>query len=474
MGSPFLGLNIAFRSLMAQQQAMEVVSHNVANVNTPGFSRQEPVFCAEGPYTVPEATRITQAGQVGMGVQVTQIRRLNQSFVSRSIWMEEQALGQWEVMRESLQHIEAIMPEPSEGGLSNTLDQFWGAWRDLSADPESVALRAAVSEQGARLADVIRTYSEQMAAYREELNTQIQSYVQDINDIVKEIAQLNNQIVAVRAVGDQPNDLLDQRDQLVDRLSELCSVTYTEEEGGTATILMGGHYLVMRDEAAVLEAVPSVGDPALLAVQWVDRSVEVRPGGGKLGGILEARDNAISGVLASLDEIAVALVDEVNAVHSSGYGLDGSTGLNFFEGTSAATIRMSADVADVSRLATAGEDPLNPGSPTGPGDGSIALAIAQIANQPVLGGGNITISDQYRMMIGRIGLQAAHAEANQDASETMVAHLRDRRDQVSGVSLDEEASNMIRYQRAYQAAAKMITVVDQMIETLLNMGLVGR
>lgn len=474
MASPFLGLNIAFRSLMAHQQAMEVVSHNVANVNTPGFSRQEPVFCAEGPYTVPEATRSTQAGQVGMGVQVTQIRRLNQNFVSRSIWMENQALGHWEVMRESLQHIEAIMPEPSDGGLSNTLDAFWGAWRDLSADPESMALRAAVSEQGARLADVIRTYSEQIAAYRQELNTQIQTYVQDINDIVKEIAQLNDQIVAVRAVGDQPNDLLDQRDQLVDRLSELCHITYTEEEGGTATILMGGHFLVMRGEAAVLEAVPSVGDPTLLDVEWVDRSVAVAPGGGRLGGILEARDEAISGVLTSLDEIAAALVSEVNAVHRMGYGLDGSTGLDFFEGTSAATICLSDDVADLTRLATAAEDPADPGHATGPGDGAIALAIAQVADRTVLAGGSITISDHYRMMIGRIGLQAAHAEANQDASEAMVAHLRDRRDQVSGVSLDEEASNMIRYQRAYQAAAKMITVVDQMIETLLNMGLVGR
>jgi flagellar hook-associated protein 1 FlgK len=200
----------------------------------------------------------------------------------------------------------------------------------------------------------------------------------------------------------------------------------------------------------------------------------VQPGGGKLGGILEARDSVISGVLASLDEIAVALIEQVNAVHATGYGLDGSTGLCFFEGTSAATIRMSADVEDVTRLATAAEDSSNPGNPTGPGDGSIALAIAQIADLAVLNGGTVTIGDHYQMMIGRIGLQASHAEANLSASETMVAHLQDRREQVSGVSLDEEAANMIRYQRAYQAAAKMITVIDQMIETLLNMGLVGR
>ena len=125
-------------------------------------------------------------------------------------------------------------------------------------------------------------------------------------------------------------------------------------------------------------------------------------------------------------------------------------------------------------LAAAAEDPANPGHPTGPGDGAIARAIAQIADAAVLAGDTITISDRYRMMIGQLGLQASHAEASADASRTMVSHLQDRRDSVSGVSLDEEASNMIRYQRAYQAAAKMITVVDQMIETLLNMGLVGR
>lgn len=474
MAHPFLGLDIAFRSLMAHQQALEVVSHNVANVNTPGYSRQEPVFRAEGPYTVPEATRSTQAGQVGIGVRVTEIRRLNESFVNRSIWLQNQAVGKWAVMRESLDHIEAIMPEPSDGGHSKALDEFWGAWRDLSSDPESMALRSAVLEQGDRLANVIRTYSEQIATYRQDLNTQITSYVQDINDIVQEIAQLNAQIVEVRAVGDQPNDLLDERDFLVGRLSELCSITYAEDAEGSATILMGGHYLVMRDEAAVLEAVPSVGDPMLLDVEWVDRSVAVAPGGGKLGGILEARDEAISGVLASLDEIAVALINEVNAVHRTGYGRDGSTGLDFFAGTTAATIRLSDDVADPVKLATAAADPLDPSSPTGPGDGTIALKIAQVAERAVLGGGTLTISDQYRNMIGSIGLQAAHAELNEEASKEMVAHLRTRRDQVSGVSLDEEAANMIRYQRAYQAAAKMITVVDQMIETLLTMGLVGR
>ncbi|TEU13132.1 MAG: flagellar hook-associated protein FlgK, partial [Anaerolineales bacterium] len=325
----FLGLDIALRSLMAHQQAMEIVSHNIANVNTPGYSRQRPVFTAEAAYYSAMSASAAQAGRMGMGVRLSQIRRMSADFITTQVRLEKHSYSKWAIIRDTLQQIEAIISEPSEGSLSAVMDEFWAAWRDLSVDPQSTALRANVYERGASLASTLNTYSEQLVSARRSFNLLINETVRDVNDIVQELAALNVQIVAVLAVGDQPNDLRDRRDLLLDTLAELVDVTVSEEENGATTVLLRGHHLVMGAVAGELATVSVAEDPTLLNIVFQDTSELVRIDGGKLAGIIEARDSVITDVLDDLDTIAATLVSQVNDVHAAGYGLDGVTGRDF-------------------------------------------------------------------------------------------------------------------------------------------------
>jgi len=443
---------------------MEVVSHNIANVNTPSYSRQQPVFTSEATYSSG-----TEAEQMGMGVRLSQIRRMSADFVSRQVRLEKHAHCKWEIIRDTLQQIEAIISEPSDSGLSAAMDEFWVAWRDLSSDPQSMALRAGVYQQGSTLASTLNTYAEQLVSARRSFNQLISETVQDVNDIAQELADLNVQTVAVLAVGDQPNDLRDRRDLLLDELSELVHITVTEEENGTTTVFLGGHHLVMWAEAGELDTISSPDDPTLLNIVFKDTSQVLEVDGGKLAGIIEARDSVIADVLDQLDTIAQALITEVNNVHSGGYGLDGETGRDFFEGSSAADIALSNSVADLNHIAAASADPTDP-TAGGPGDGSNAVAIGQIVDELVLNNATATIGDYYRSLVSGIGLDAAHAGQMLDSSEMLVDHLQGRREQVSGVSLDEETINLIRYQRAYQAAARLVSVIDEMLDDLLALG----
>lgn len=465
----FLGLDIALRSLMAHQRAMEVVSHNIANVNTPGYSRQEPVFTSEAASYSAMSAGATEAGRIGMGVRLSQIRRVSADSISRQVRLEKQSYNKWAIIRDTLQQIEAIISEPSEGSLSAVMDEFWAAWRDLSVDPQSTALRANVYERSASLVSTLNTYSEQLASARRGFNELINDTVQDVNDIVQELAKLNVQIVGVLAVGDQPNDLRDRRDLLLDTLSELVDVTITEEENGTTTVFLKGRHLVMWGEAGELATVSASEDPTLLNIVFQGTSELVRVDGGKLAGIIEARDSVITDVLDDLDTIAATLITQVNDVHAAGYGLDGVTGRDFFEGSSAADIALSSAVADVSHIAAASADPTDP-TVGGPGDGSNATAIAQIADALVLNDGRASIGDYYRSMVVALGLDADHANQMAASSRLLVDHLEGRREQVSGVSLDEETVDLIRYQRAYQAAARLVSVINEMLDDLIALG----
>ncbi len=464
--SGFLGLDIAIRSLLAHQQAMEVVSHNIANVNTPGYSRQEAVFTSEAASYSATSSHATSTG--GMGVRLSQIRRISSEFIGRQVRLAKHSYGEWTIVRDTLQQIEAIVSEPSESSLSAIMDEFWAAWRDLSVDPQSTALRANVSERGASLVSTLNTYSEQLTSARHSLNELINGTIQDVNDIAQEVAGLNVQIVRVLAVSDQANDLRDRRDLLLDTLSALVDITVAEEENGSINVFLGGHYLVMWAQAGELATVSSE-DPTLPNIVFKATSEAVRLDGGKLAGIVEARDSVITDVLLSLDTIAETLVIQVNQVHAQGYGLDGVTGRDFFEGSSAADIALSSAVADLSHIATASADPTDP-TVGGPGDGSNATAIAQIADALVLNDGRATISDYYRSMVATLGLDAEHANQMAASSRVLVDHLEDRRQQVSGVSLDEETVALIRYQRAYQAAARLVSVINELLDDLIALG----
>jgi flagellar hook-associated protein 1 len=459
----YLGLDVALRALQASQQALETTSHNIANANTPGYSRQEALLSATAPYTVPTLGSNLYAGQIGTGVTVTAVRRYRDAFLDLQVRQETQNLSMSTTKRDILQQIELILPEPSDSGLSSLLDRFWDSWDDLSNQPQSSATRTAVRQEADNLCAALNHASQQLTMLQSDQDTQIQLKVQEINSIAQQIAALNQDIQKVQITGNNPNDLQDQRDLLLDRLSQLTNATYREGEDGIMSVFIGGTALVYNFEAKALTAEPGAH------IRWADSAASAPDAdisGGELGGIFAGRQAVVT-TMSRLDQLATGLSDAVNFVHQQGFGLNDTDPANppnraFFTGAGAGDIALSADIlASADNIAAAS-------APGVPGDGSKAAAITALRSQTLAGLDNATVGGFYASLITQVGsdTQAADdAVTNQDA---LVQHLENQRGSLSGVSLDEEATNLIKYQRAYQAAARVMTTVDEMLDRLIN------
>ncbi|HIC88499.1 MAG TPA: flagellar hook-associated protein FlgK [Anaerolineae bacterium] len=463
MSSTFLSLHIGSSALRAHQRALETIGHNVANVNTPGYTRQETVLASLS--VPPLSSNVMQ----GIGVQAKEIRRFSSSFLARQTRRENQLLGQWEAMKDALRDIQAVFQEVNGEGLNDHLNRFWGAWHELSITPESAATRVNVQQQGSQLALSLSTRYQRLSKLRQVLDTQVRERVEEINDRAEQIAELNERIRRAQAMQLHPNDLLDSRDRLVDELAKFVSINYSEAEDGMVLLDIGGHGLVTRSGYIALTVTPNSANDNLLQVTWSDNGEEARINGGELYGFLEARDVILPEKMAQLDEIAAALISNVNSLHASGFGRNGATGLDFFTGTGAADIALSSAVAEnADNIASAA-------SADSPGDGSVALSIARLQQRPLLDGGSSTIGDFYGAKVALLGLEVRQAEGMTDNQSLLLRHLEARRDELAGVSLDEEAMRLISFQRAFQAAARVVTATDEMLDRLINgMGLVGR
>jgi len=463
MTSTFFGLNIALQGLMAQRMALDVSAHNVANANTDGYSRQEALMQATPPFTVPTANRLVEAGQLGTGVQVSQVRRLRDDFLDYQIRGQLSALGGWQTLQDTLSQIEALVNEPSDTGLAVALSNMWAAWQDLSANPDSYAARAVVVQSSSVLADALRTGSAQLSQLRDQVGQAITMKVSDMNTWLQQIASLNDQIVKVQAAGDQPNDLRDQRDLLLDRLAQAARITYQEQADGSVKVWLGSDS--GNTDALLVEGSRSypLGDSSGALTSTQESLVE----DGELKALLDCRDGALDPAAAGSlayrwNALAATLIQEVNSRHTP----DGS--IPFFTGSGASDIAVNPDlVADPSQV-QAGTG--------GPGDGSTALGIARLATTPVsIDGQMTTLGEWYNALVTRLGTDIEQAKAMTANQQSLVNHLKTNREALSGVSLDEEAANMVRYERAYQASARVMTAMDEMLDRIINgMGVVGR
>lgn len=458
MPSAFLGLDIAYRALQASQQALQTASHNIANANTPGFSRQEALLASSRPYTVPTLGGYLSAGQVGTGVIVTAMRRFRDAFLDLQIRQETQTLKMTTTQRDTLRQIEMVLPEPSDSGLSKLLDRFWNSWADLSNEPQSPAFRAGVRQEAANLCAALNSANQQLRDLLSNQDTQIAIKVQEVNNIAEQIAALNAEIQKVQLAGNQPNDLRDERDLLLDKLAGLVNITYRESEAGAVSVFIGGTPLVFDFKANSLAAAPG-GE-----IRWSSdppgaSTLEVHSG--ELGGILRSR-NAVLSKISEMDQLANAIKDAVNTIHRQGIGLNGSTGLDFFVGDGAGSISLSDEVlASIENIAAAG-------AADSPGDGSKAAEISALRSTALADLGNVTAGDFYSALITQLGTDTKGADDASRNQEALVQHLERQRESLSGVSLDEEAANLVRFERAYQAAARVMTTVDEMLDRLIN------
>lgn len=454
----FFGLEIARRALFANQHGMNITAHNIANANTPGYSRQRVVLGTTESYPAPYWNRPLTQGQLGTGVEVESIRRVRDNYFDSQIRRENQSLGYWEVKDNSLKQVESTFNEPSDAGILNIMGEFWNAWQQLSKNPESLSTRSTTLEMARMLTTSFNQVDGKLTRLQDNLNEQVALKVDEINSVAQKISTLNQDILKVKAYGSEPNDLMDQRDLLIDQLSKLVDVQVRELETGVSLISINGMLLVGDNSANLMKVQSSSG--TYYDVLWEISGLKVDLSGGELKGLIDARDTTVQGYRTSLDNVASALITNVNNLHQLGYGLDGTTtGKNFFTGTKASDIDVHSDVSDPKNVAA---------SLSGaPGDNSNALAIAQLKDALVVNGTS-TIDSTYRSVIANLGVESQESERMVSNGKIYYDLIENHRQSVSGVSLDEEASNMIKYQRAYEAAARITSVFDDMLDVLIN------
>jgi len=454
-------LNVAKGALLAQQRAINVTSHNIANVNTPGYSRQR----------VNMETNIPMSftpGQIGTGVQAAGIERVYDRFLGLQINAETQNLGKWEAQKGGLEKVEILLNETSEHGLNQAMNEFWNAWNDLVNNPAGQTERMILSAKSDTLAKTFNNIYSSLKQIQTDLDTNIKGSVSEINRIADQIAALNQQIANIEISRQNANDLRDKRDLLLNELSTMIDTTTSEDSDGKVTVLVnGGRPLVQNETSWHLST--ETNSSGLQNIVWLDgagNSVNITDtiSGGRMKGWLEVRDVVVPGYLNSLDDLANEIRLRVNNLHSSGFGLDGSTGNTFFIGTSASDISVNPNIlAAVDLIAAAG-------AAAGiPGDNSIAIAIANLQNEFTMSGNTTTFSDFYNSMVSDLGNAVQEASINYDHQSEVVNHLNNYRESVSGVSIEEEMVNLIRFQHAYEAAAKLISTADELLETLISM-----
>jgi flagellar hook-associated protein 1 FlgK len=622
MQSTFSGIEIGKRSILASQVALNTIGHNVSNANTPGYSRQRVELQTFPPLYFPQLNRAEMSGQIGQGVTVESINRIKDMLLEQRIVSQTSLEGYWNTRDDYLLMVDQVYNEPQDVSVRGLMDQFWAAWQELSVHPEQISAREAVLQRGAGLTEAINQRFRSLDQIRTMLDDDVGATVKQVNDLLGQIAELNEEIVRVEAMGDNPNDLLDRRDLLTEELGGLINITTDDRDPNEFSVYTGGYHLVQGGIVRPLELRPDTQNEGYTQVVWSENleGEESQIIGGNLGALLELRDQDVRQEIQNLDMMSVNFMDMVNEIHEQGYGLNERTGREFFvqhpfvnnalgnydrngdgefdstyifkmSGTNSLKMReqiglagtmilsgpdgnreieyfTTDTVADViSRINTSGsevvatldidgrltlkaapaENPDNPdfvirhvedtgqflagyaGILTGPGDegaydwesqdavldirggadytvtplmhpsayisvneelkqepatvaasfgtgdragelgnGEAALAIASLRNSPVMLGQIATFDDYFANTVAEIGLKGEQAEIASRTQEQIMLDLRNTRESISGVNIDEELAEMIKFQHGYAAAARFINQINTMLDTIIN------
>lgn len=460
------GITIALQAVLAHSQALEVIEHNVANAGTPGYRRQSAVMSAVVPSLFMAQEHGLGTGQRGGGVTVEKIQRFNLGYFDTRFRSVSAETGNWEAQRGALSQLESMLAETSDDGLLPKLDQFWAGWQGLSTDPTNTSLRTLLLDDARSLANALNRRSTQIQQLRAEQNSVITNQVGEINSLAGEVAKLNGEISRVLSVGEQPNDLMDKRDLALDQLSKLTGAVSFQQKNGEVSVSVGGHVLVVGHDAFQLQTQTSATDSSVVDVLWSDGQKLIPPSG-ELKGILHVRDKTMIDQLTGLHTFASGLISQVNAIHRTGFGLNNATGLDFFTGTNASDIAVNSAV-DSASIATAS-------AANQVGNSAIALQIANLKTAKGMKAGTATLHEFYNAQITDLAVLTRRAEDNSYQHGLVEQALGDQRESAVGVNLDEEAANMAKAQKAYQAAARVLNAYDELLDLVINrMGLVGR
>ena len=620
MQSTFSGIELGKRSLFAQNRGLQTVGHNLSNASVEGYSRQRVEFAPTDPLYRPQLNRAETPGQIGQGVDIVPGTRIRDMLLEGRSVNQTSSEGYWESRDEYVRMLEQIYNEPTDVSVRTLMDRFWDGWQELSLFPEQTAARQQVITRGQALVESIQNRYQNLEDLRSMLEDEIKITVDQVNALTNEIAALNEEIVKVQAAGDNPNDWMDQRDLRVEELSRLINVTIETTDADEFNVHTGGRQLVQGSVAVRLGTETDVQNEGFSRVTWAEGGETARFADGRLAALVELRDVDVRSEIQSLDNMTVNFVDLVNEVHGEGYGLDGSTGTDFFveypfvnnvlgnfdrngdgEFDSSYIYRITGaneldpqdqiglagtmtfsgpsgivtvdynptdTVGDVinrinfsasevvarldnnGRLTLKGapaEEPTDPdfviryledtgqflagysgvlqgsgaenayswdqadavtllradgdyavaplshpsgwigvneqivreparvaaslgtaGRPGNPGDGSAALQIASIRNTPVMVGQIYSFDDYFADTVANVALKGEEAELALMTQNAIMKDLHDTRASISGVNIDEEIAQMIKFQHGYSAAARFITEVDRMLDTIIN------
>ncbi|MEW5762756.1 MAG: flagellar hook-associated protein FlgK [Bacillota bacterium] len=451
MPSTFFGLEIARRGLMAQRIAMDTTSHNIANANTEGYTRQQAVHVAENPYTIPVRDQKVVPGQIGTGVTVSEIRRVRDWILDAHVRRALGDAGYWEERSDALARVEALFPEPGEYGLQQAIAKFFNYWQDLNASPHDLGLKAAVREAGEELASMIRVTYRQLEENYNGLKDTLQDKVAEINNLAAEIGRINENIANLGSADYKANDLMDRRDLLLDKLAAIGEVAVRPLDNGQIQVSFFGEVLV--DGTAVNQAAGdfNADDHFILTVNGagidVTEKAEANAPGALTG--LESARQKVKGYMGDLDTLANALRDRVNGAHEA----------PFFDPNAAGAANFALDptiLADASNI-----------------DGTKALAVAALRDDPTVdvngdGQPDVTFEVFYTQLVTRIGTDVSGAAERVKGARAVREQLENMRQSVTGVSIDEELTYLTQYQYAYQASARVVTILDEMLDTIIN------
>lgn len=553
MSSSFLGLNIALSGLFANQRALSVTSHNISNANTEGYSRQRMDMTQFRPDTIPGL------GTLGVGVDVTAVEQIRDEYIDYKLRDETSTLGEWEARADTLGQIEGIFNEPSDSSITKLMEDFYSAIQELSGNAESLTARTLVRQNAISLSDGINRMSTSLKDLQSDLNFEFNNAVNDINRIAEEIVSMNKIIYESELGGNgKNNDVRDQRNVLIDELSEFVEVDYYEDENNRFHLSVGGHLLVSHFRADSLEVTKRTAEDKLnendshdlYEVRWADGN-KLTTGAGRLKGLKDMRDNSdgdLKGIpyyVNQLDNFVDTFSAEINRIHQGGYGLDGSTGVAFFtiDGMSTAefedylrteglnddpgvdvtsavldgvtddmdykerseiiksniksvievneayndkTVRLvgdqylvvdkiksddlsiCSDIWDRDKIATAETEDEKPG------DGRNMLNLLNTRHDVDMFDWGAP-EDFVKSLVSNLGVDTDQSNNVVSNQKLLVNNFTINKESISGVSLDEEMTNMIKFQNAYNANARMTNVFDEMLDLVVNrLGTVGR
>ena len=457
-------LFIGREALSAHQQAIQTTGHNIANVNTPGFSRQRVELSSATPVTL---------GRIpfGQGVNVDRIQGIVSDFFETQLLSTNGTLGFAQAESRALAGVEHALP--TSGGIASALDNFFGALGDLANNPGGQAERVNLIGKARALGETLNQTRSVLAHVQTDLDKDLDGAVQRVNDLLPQIAALNHQISGSEIDVQPANDLRDQRQVRLQELAQLTGATVQETDDGHAIVHVNGLLLVSDDRAAVLDA-STFNSSGSRKVSYTSphgvtadaTSVITK---GEIGGLIAARDTEVTGTIGKLDQLAKTLVDQVNSQHALGFDLNGVAGANFFTpiagvAGAAGQVQVAAVVVADPRLIAAAQTAAG-----APGDNGNARALGTLQTTSLTALGNTTLSNYFLGLVGEAGTKVQANENSLNFQQSLLRESQARRESVSGVNLDEEMTNLIVFQRAFQAASVLVRTGDEMYQTILDM-----